>query len=125
MVMDATRRSAKYGNKVSGDVTKNRIDAQASNMKANFTPTAGENFDIEDKTKTQLTGWGVPVIFVPSYLSYARQIMGITHRHTGLILQNEACLATKKWGDPLRGLNMYNLQRIALNVFNIDVSACT
>ncbi|MFA5084087.1 MAG: hypothetical protein WC475_01715 [Candidatus Paceibacterota bacterium] len=123
--MDATRRSAKYGNKVSGDVTKNRIDAQAANMKSNFTATAGENVQVETDTKALLTGWGVSVTLHASYLSYAREIMGITHRHTGVIAENEACLACKKWGDALRGLTMYYLQVIALDVFNIDVSACT
>jgi len=125
MVMSADRRASKYGNKVSGDVVKNRVDAQAANMKSNFTSSAAASVQIEQDTKALLTGWGVSVALVPSYLSYAREILGITNSHTGTIAENEACLATQKWGDTKRGLDMFYLQTIAQDVFGIDVSACT
>ena len=125
MVVSADRRSSKYGNKVSGDVTKNRIDAQAGNMKSNFTASAAASVAVEQDTKTLLTGWGVSVALIPSYLSFSRELMGIGNTHEGTVAENEACLATKKWGDALRGLNKYYLQKIALDVHNYDVGACT
>jgi len=125
MVMSADRRASKYGNKVSGDVAKNRIDAQAANMKSNFTSSAAKSVEVEEATKALLTGWGISVALAPSYLSYSRELLGITNRHNGQIAENEACLATSKWGDALRGLNMYYLQVIALDVHGLDVSACT
>jgi len=125
MVKSATRRSAKYSAKIVGDVIKNRIDAQKDSMVSNATPAFGELEAIETATKNLLTGWGVSTALVAMYLSFSRQLYGLSKRHTGTILENEACLATKKWGDTLRGLNMYYLQVIALDVHNIDVSACT
>jgi len=125
MVMSADRRASKYGNKVSGDVVKNRVDAQAANMKSNFTASAARSVEVEENTKALLTGWGVSVALVPSYLSYSRELLGIANSHNGAIAENEACLACKKWGDTLRGLTPYYLQVIALDVHGFDVSACT
>ena len=125
MVRDATYRSSKYSAKLVGDVIKNRIDAQKDSMVSQATTQFGLITAKEIATKDLLTGWGVVTPLVPSYLSYARELYGITKRHTGTIAENEACLACKKWTDALRGLNAYYCQVIAQDVFTLDVSACT
>ena len=125
MVRSAAYRASKYDAKIVGDVVKNRIDAQKTSMVAQATTQFGLLVAKEEETKTLLAGWGVSAALVAMYLSYARELYGITKRHTGTIATNEACLATQKWGDTKRGLNMYYLQTIADDVFEIDVSACT
>ena len=125
MVRDASYRASKYSAKIVGDVIKNRIDAQKDSMVAQATTQFGLITAKENATKTLLTGWGVSTALVPMYLSYARELYGITKKHTGTIAANEACLACKKWGDAKRGLSMYYLQVIATDVFELDVSACT
>jgi hypothetical protein len=122
---DATYRASKYGAKIVGDVIKNRIDAQKDSMVSQATTQFGLLADKEIATKNLLVGWGVSAALVAMYLSYARELYGICKRHTGLIRENEACLACKKWGDVKRGLTKYYLQVIAQDVFTVDVSACT
>jgi len=125
MGRDPTYRASKYAAKIVGDVIKNRIDAQKDSMVSQATTQFGLIAAKEDLTKAMLVGWGISVTLVPSYLSYAREIYGIAKRHTGQIAENEACLACAKWGATQRGLTMWYLQEIALDVFGIDVSACT
>ena len=125
MVRSAAYRASKYEAKIVGDVVKNRIDAQKTSMVSQATTQFSQLVAKEESTKTLLTGWGVSVALVPMYLSYARELYGILQSHTGTIAANEACLACKKWGDTKRGLDMYYLQVIATDVFELDVSACT
>lgn len=125
MVRSAAYRASKYDAKIVGDVIKNRIDAQKSSMVAQATTQFGLIVAKEEATKTLLQGWGVSAALVAMYLSYARELYGILRRHSGSIAVNEACLATQKWGDPLRGLTPYYLQTIADDVFELDVSSCT
>ena len=125
MVRDSSYRASKYSAKIVGDVIKNRIDAQKDSMVAQATNQFGLIAAKEQATKSLLTGWGVSVALVPMYLSYARELYGISKRHTGTIAQNEACLTCKKWKDTKRGLNAYYLQVIAQDVFELDVSSAT
>lgn len=125
MVRDADRRTAKYTAKINGDVIKNRIDALKPMMVEQATNRFATLVTKEEATKALLVGWGVTSIEVPFYLSYARELWGISLRHKGTIAENEACLACKKWGDVKRGLDMYYLETIAFDVFGYDVQACT
>jgi hypothetical protein len=125
MVRDATRRLAKYSGKINPDVIKNRFEVLKDSMIEQETDQFAALVSKETAIKNLLVGWGVPTIAVPFYLSYGRELYGLTRKHTGLILQQEAELATKKWKDPARGLNSYYLQVIASDVFGIDVSAAT
>jgi hypothetical protein len=125
MGRDPTYRASKYAAKIVGDVIKNRIDAQKDSMVSQATTQFGLIAAKEDLTKSKLVGWGVSTLHVPFYLSFARQLYGITKKHSGQIAENEACLATAKWGSTQRGLNMYYLQTIAQDVFDLDVAACT
>lgn len=122
---DADRRIKKYTAKINGDVIKNRIDAQKESMVEQVTDRFTDAVAKESAVKTLLVGWGVSSIEVPFYLSYGRELWGISLKHSGTIAENEACLACKKWGDEKRGLDMYYLQVIASDVFSYDVSACT
>jgi hypothetical protein len=125
MVRDATRRTSKYAAKIVGDVIKNRFDAQKDSMVEQETDQFAALVAKETATKNLLTGWGVPTPLVPFYLSFSRELYGITKRHSGLIAQKEAEIAVRKWKDPARGLNPYYLQVIAQDVYGIDVSAAT
>jgi len=125
MVRSSTYRASKYSAKLVGDVIKNRIDAQKDSMTEQFTTQAGLMVGKEEAVKILLTGWGIVTPLVPFYLAYARELYGITRKHSGSIAENEACLACKKWGDVKRGLTKYYLQVIALDTFSLDVSACT
>lgn len=125
MVRDADRRTKKYAAKLVGDVIKNRIDSLRDSMIEQVTNRFATLVEKENATKALLVGWGVTSLQVPFYLSYSRELWGITLRHAGLIAENEACLTCKKWGDIKRGLDMYYLQVIAMDVYSLDVSACT
>lgn len=125
MGRDPSYRASKYASKIVGDVVKNRIDAQKDSMVAQATAQFGLISAKEESTKTLLTGWGISTVLVPFYLSYARQLYGIVKKHSGQIAENEACIATAKWGSTQRGLDMYYLQTIAHDVFDLDVAACT
>lgn len=123
MVRSSTYRTSKYAAKLVGDVIKNRIDAQRDSMVAQVGTRFADAEAIEVATKNLLTGWGLSVILVPSYLSYARECMGITNRHSGTIAHDEICYAHDKWES--RGLDSYYMQVIAMDVFAVDISDCT
>lgn len=125
MVRDADRRTAKYTAKINGDVIKNRIDALKESMVEQVTNRFATLVQKEEATKSLLVGWGVSTIQVPFYLSYSREIWGITLKHSGAIAEHEACIATEKWWHTYRGLDPYYLMTICNDVYSIDVSACT
>jgi len=123
MVRDASRRITKYTAKIVGDVVKNRIDALKDSMVEQVTDKFAALVDIENEVKSKLNTWGVTSITVPFYLSYARRLYKLSNKHSGGTLNTEACIATKAFID--RELDPYYLQQIALDVFSLDVTACT
>ena len=123
MVRDATRRSDKYAAKISGDVTKSRIDALKSSMVDQATDRFGELVEKEQAINQKIEAWGVHSITKPFYLSYGRKLYGLARKHTGDTLNEEAGIATAAFVS--RGLDPYYLQTIAQDVFSIDVSAST
>lgn len=123
MVRSSTYRTSKYAAKLVGDVIKNRIDAQRDSMVSQVGPRFAEAEAVEVATKNLLTGWGLSVIFVPSYLAYSRECMGILNKHTGDIAHDEICIAHDKW--ETRGLDSYFMQVIAMDVHSVDISDCT
>lgn len=123
MVRSATYRQSKYAAKLVGDVQKNRIDAQRDDMIAQTGTQFGNIEAIEIATKNDLTAWGISVVLVPSYLSFARECYGITKKHSGAIAHDEICIAHDKWN--ARGLLSWYLQQIVMDVFAIDISDCT
>ena len=123
MVRDATRRSSKYAAKIVGDVVKNRIDAQKTDMVDQATDRFGEIVAKELAINQKIEAWGVHSIEKPFYLSYGRKLYGLGRKHTGDTLVEEACIATHAFIE--RGLDPFYLMTIAQDVFSIDVSACT
>jgi hypothetical protein len=123
MVRSSTARSNKYAAKIVGDVVKNRIDAQKGFMVDQATDQFAMIVAKEEAINSKIEAWGVHSITKPFYLSYGRKLYGLMRKHTGDTLNEEACIATQAF--VTRGLNPYYCQQIALDVFSIDVSACT
>lgn len=123
MVRPAGYRTSKYAAKIVGDVIKNRIDAQKDSMVEQVTNKFADLEKYEGLTKDLLVGWGVSTIFVPFYLSFARQCYSITQKHSGAIAIEEICIRANAW--ETRGLDIYYLQVIAQNVFTVDITSCT
>jgi len=123
MVRSSANRLAKYDHKLVGDVVKNRIDAHRDSMVSQETTKFGDLVAAEEACKADLTGWGISVTLIPSYLAFARQCYRISQTHQGTIGVNEMCYAAEHW--ELRGLNIYYLQQIAFSVTGVDISTCT
>ena len=123
MVRPAANRIDKYTAKIVGDVIKNRIDAQKDFMVAQ----AGLQFSALASEEAQIAAYvdplGVSVMLKPFYMSYGRKLHRLKRKHTDVALHDEACIATVAWG--ARGLSLFYLATIALNVYSIDVFDCT
>jgi len=122
MVQPSERRISKYDAKLVGDVWKNRIDAQKSNMVSQFSSKANDIVAKEISTKGICETAGVSSIQVPFYMSYSRELWGLTLKHAGDILTNEAQLAKDKWAAVTRGLSGTILVAIAGDVYGITVT---
>lgn len=122
MVRDASRRTAKYSAKIVGDVVKNRFDALKDVMVEQATDRFATLVQKEEATKSILTARGVPSTLVPFYLSYSRELWGLTLKHSGAILEAEAQLAKNKWASAARGLSGSILIEIASGVYGIRVT---
>jgi len=123
MVRSSANRIAKYDAKLVGDVIKNRIDAQRDSMVAQETTKFGDLVAAEEAAKNLITGWGLSVILIPSYLAFARECYRIDNTHQGAIGVTEMCIAAAKWAT--RTLDLYYLQQIAFAVTGVDISSCT
>jgi len=123
MVRSSTYRTSKYSAKIVGDVVKNRIDAQKDSMVEQETNRFADIVAAEEATKNLLVGWGVSTIFVPFYLSFARQCYSIIQKHSGAIAVEEICIRANAW--EARGLDIYYMQVIASDVFSVDITSCT
>ena len=123
MVRSATYRTSKYAAKLVGDVVKNRIDAQRDSMVEQETNRFADIVAAEEAAKNLLVGWGISTMLVPFYLSFARQCYSITQKHAGSIAVEEICIRANAW--ETRGLDIYYLQVIALDVFSVDITSCT
>lgn len=123
MVRDAARRVTKYTAKIVGDVVKNRVDALKDSMVEQVTDQFPLIAAMEVQVATKCDAWGVHSIEKPFYMSYGRRLYGIKRKHSNLVAIEEACIATKAFID--RGLDNYRLMTIALDIFELDVSACT
>lgn len=116
-------RTSKYSAKLVGDVIKNRIDAQRDSMVEQVTNKFADIEAAETATKALLEGWGVGTIVIPFYLSFARQCYSITQKHSGAVAVQEICIRANAW--ETRGLNIYYMQVIALNIFSVTINTCT
>jgi len=123
MVRAASFRINKYTAKIVGDVAKNRIDAQKDFMTAQFTTQAAIFAAQEAQIASYCDPLGISPMLKPFYMSYGRKLQMLKSKHTDVTLHDEACIATVAWGT--RGLNLFHLATIALNIYSIDVFDCT
>ena len=123
MVRSAANRINKYTAKIVGDVVKNRIDAQKDFMTAQFAATASNLAAKEIAIAAYLDPLGISPMLKPFYMSYGRKLGMLASKHEDVTLHDEACIATVAWGS--RGLDLFHLATIALNIYTIDVFDCT
>ena len=123
MVRPATYRTSKYAAKIVGDVVKNRIDAQKDSMVEQVTNKFADLEAAETTTKNLLVGWGVSTMYIPFYLSFARQCYSITQKHSGSVAVTEICIRANAW--ETRGLDIYYLSQISEQVFSVVITSCT
>lgn len=123
MVRAAVDRVNKYTAKIVGDVVKNRIDAQKDLMVAQFEPEASSLVTEENQIAAYLDPLGIDVMRKPFYMSYGRKLHALKRKHTDDTLHDEACIATVAWST--RGLDIFHLATIALNIYTINVFDCT
>lgn len=123
MTKSVARRLAKYDAKAVGDVVKNRIDAQRGDMVSNYGSSLNEQARIENDTKTVLNATGVPPYMIPPYIAFAKRVGKISTTHSGATATTEVCIEFAKGVSRL--LDGSILNQICIDVFTIDISACT
>ena len=123
MVRPAANRINKYTAKIVGDVVKNRIDAQKDLMVAQFDPQASALAAEEAQIAAYLDPLGISPMLKPFYMSYGRKLHMLKRKHTDETLHDEACIATVAWSS--RGLDLFHLATICLNIYSINVFDCT
>lgn len=123
MVRASADRINKYTAKIVGDVVKNRIDAQKDFMTAQFGVQAQLLAAEEAQIAAYCDPLGISPMLKPFYMSYGRKLHMLKRKHTDDTLHDEACIATVAWNS--RGLNLFHLATICLNIYSIDVFDCT
>ena len=123
MVRSAVNRTNKYTAKIVGDVVKNRIDAQKDFMVAQAESQFSSLVTEENQVAAYLDPLGISPMLKPFYMSYGRKLHMLKRKHTDDTLHDEACIATVAWGT--RGLDLFHLATIALNIYTINVFDCT
>ena len=123
MVRASADRINKYTAKIVGDVVKNRVDAQKDFMTAQFGTQAQLLAAEEAQIAAYVDPLGISPMLKPFYMSFGRKLHMLKRKHTDVTLHDEACIATVAWG--ARGLDLFHLATIALNVYSIDVWDCT
>jgi len=123
MVRPASNRIDKYTAKIVGDVVKNRIDAQKDFMVAQFDTQTSELATEEAQIAAYCDPLGISPMLKPFYMSFGRKLHMLKRKHTDETLHDEACIAAVAWGT--RGLDLFHIATIALNVYSINVFDCT
>ena len=123
MVLSGARRGAKYAAKIVGDVVKNRIDAQKDFMVAQASVQFSALATEEAQIAAYLDPLGISPMLKPFYMSYGRKLHMLKRKHTDETLHDEACIATIAWST--RGLDLFHLATISMNIYTIDVFDCT
>jgi len=123
MVKSSADRLNKYTAKISGDVVKNRIDAQKDFMVAN----AGSHFDALAALENKVAGYcdanGINVMLKPFYMSLCRKVYKLMNKHTGTTLLAEVCITVQAWAT--RGLTEADSIAVILEANGYDASTCT
>ena len=110
MVRDPSRRAAKYGAKVDPDAIRSRFSALKSEMEEQITLVQQELASVESQVKQILADENVSTVFYPMYLSFGKELYGISRKHVGgtKTLEGDICFA--KW--KARGLTAAILKSI-------------
>lgn len=101
-------RIDKYAKKISGDVVKNRIDAQKDQM-VRLETVASRDFEkIEIQVKQIING--VPTFYEHFYMAFAKEIYSKQKKFKSQTLINELAILDDKW--KRRGLDVGLLTKI-------------
>lgn len=106
--MVKTKRAEKYAAKISGDVRKQRYDAQKKRMVELETIASADMEKIELEVKSMVQGQ--PALYLPYYMIFAKEIYSKKKKHQGQALINELNILDEKWNR--RGLDWQTLETI-------------
>lgn len=122
MVRDPARRAAKYAGKVDPDAIRSRFSALKEEMEEQVALLQQELATVENTVKQILADEGISTVFYPMYLSFGKELYGISRKHTGgtKTLEGDICYA--KW--KARGLTGTVLKSIG-TALGFDVSNWT
>jgi len=120
MVRSPVRRAAKYNVKIDPESISKRFEGMKTIMQEQVNEVYAELAGIEEKVKAILDKNNVPVIKIPFYLSFARELYRVVKSHPGATAVSEAALLASKWAG--RGLTAAVLQSIAKDVFGITIT---
>lgn len=118
-------RAKKWAAKLSGDVRKQRIDAQKPDMVRQEAEATKALVKIEEEIKQLVQG--EPLLHVPYYIIFAKEIYRLNKTHSSQALIAEAYILEEKWR--ARGLDHEILEKIKgmyieayKNYFKLDIS---
>lgn len=97
MVRDPARRAAKYAGKVDPDAIRARFTALKSEMEEQITLIQQELASVENTVKQILADENVSTIFYPMYLSFGKELYGISRKHVGGTKKLEGDICFAKW----------------------------
>lgn len=122
MVRDASRRAAKYARKVDPDAIRSRFAQLKEEMEEQVSLVAQELVTVENTVKSVLADNNISTVFYPMFLSYGKELYGISRKHIGGTKELEAKICYEKW--KARGLQSIVLKAIA-DALGFDTSEWT
>lgn len=108
-------RLEKFKEKISGEVRKQRYDAQKDEMVRLETRASIDMAKIELQVKQMADGY--PALYLPYYIIFAKEIYSKQKKFKGQTLLNELTILDYKWEQ--RGLNPILLEEI--KVFYVPI----
>jgi len=117
----ASRRIAQWALKYDAGRVAQLIELGKTRYQQNAGVAFSELYDIEQRTKEQMSGHPIPVSLVTSYLCFAREVWKAQNRHHGELLKREVDVKVMKW--KARVLDEAILREIAKEVFDINPPA--
>jgi len=119
MVQSATNRINKYKAKVSGDISKNRVEAQKDFMIKKQKVATDDLVKIEGIVKGICNG--VSTILLPYYIIFGKECYKVCKTHLSYTKAKEILILEKKW--TTRGLNG-NLLNTIINIICPPALTC-
>lgn len=112
---DSVHRTGKYSAKLSGDVSKERLDSYGKAQKSGFLMAS----DSQVQAEIYIKSLGLPALWQNYYMIFAKEILSVKSRHSGQTAQDEVCICYAKWNG--RGLDSTALDDI---VAHYGFSSC-